>query len=273
MNQPLPINDQLKILEQIQELDLKLDNLRKNKNSLPNTLNVSADSLLSLQTDSDSKHGILNEMERVRRQTRGALDINQDRLSRSNTRLELVQNAQEFQAITKEIEQLKKMNLTLEEQLKKSDDEITACEIAILELTTKVDSLKSEHGTKLAYVTGENSKIDSEISKLFQDRSAHAKLVETRLLAQYDRVRTARGGLGIVPVADGRCKGCNIVLPPQLFNEVRKANSIFICPSCHRILFVPTQNPSQEINTVRGTNGSSESSSQFGFSKNSTKES
>ena len=49
------------------------------------------------------------EVEKVQRQTQAALDLNKDRLARANTKLESVQNSQEFQAANKEIDQLQLM--------------------------------------------------------------------------------------------------------------------------------------------------------------------
>ena len=38
MTQPLPLREQLKALEHLQELDLKIDRLKQNKNALPQAL-------------------------------------------------------------------------------------------------------------------------------------------------------------------------------------------------------------------------------------------
>ena len=44
-------------------------------------------------------------------------------------------------------------------------------------------------------------------------------------------------GIGLVSVIEGNCQGCNMKLPPQLYNVLQRGNSIEQCPSCLRIIF------------------------------------
>lgn len=239
MSQPLPLREQLKALEHLQELDLKIDRLKHNKNSLPGTLKTLDASLAKLKQAGDAKKTAVTELEKTRAQTGAALDLNRDRLARANSKLEAVQSGPEFQAANKEIDQLKKLNATLEEQLKKSTQEIESVSKEATDLVAQVAKAEQERSVQAQTVSGQESQFGTEISALVQERSKYTGDVDPRLLAQYDRVRVARAGLGIVPAIGGRCKGCNMMVPPQLYNEVQKGTQMHACPSCHRILFVP----------------------------------
>ncbi|HEX4620762.1 MAG TPA: C4-type zinc ribbon domain-containing protein, partial [Myxococcaceae bacterium] len=35
----------------------------------------------------------------------------------------------------------------------------------------------------------------------------------------------------------GTCQGCNMNVPPQLYNTLRSTLGTDICPSCHRIIY------------------------------------
>ena len=241
MSQPLPLIEQLKNLEQLQEIDLKIDSLKKNQSSLPGALKLLNDSLSKLKTQWDAKKNQLSEIEKTHRQTQAALQLNNDRLSRSNQKLEGVHNSQEFQAATKEIEQLKKLNLTLDEQNKKSGTEIEAMTKEIDSLGEKVQAAQKDLDQQSQVLNGQDHQFKTDITALTAQRTQYSVNVESRILSQYDRVRGARNGLGIVPAVGGRCKGCNMMLPPQLFNEVQRGSQLHSCPSCHRLLFVPNQ--------------------------------
>jgi predicted nucleic acid-binding Zn-ribbon protein len=246
VTQPLPLRDQLKSLEHLQELDLKLDRLKHNKNSLPATLRAMDAGVAKLKQQVQLKKTAITEMEKARSQTGAALDLNKDRLARANGKLEGVQNGQEFQAANKEIEQLKKLNATLDEQLKKAAQDIELANKEAGEIETQITKAEQDRTKQAETVSGQESQVGTEITSLMKERSKYTAGVEARLLAQYDRVRGARAGLGIVPAIAGRCKGCNMVVPPQLYNEVHKGTQIHACPSCHRILFVPmAQAPSE----------------------------
>ena len=45
--------------------------------------------------------------------------------------------------------------------------------------------------------------------------------------------------LGIVPIANGVCSACGMVLPVSLVHEVHAAAQLYTCPNCARILYYP----------------------------------
>lgn len=239
MSQPLPLVEQLKNLEHLQELDIKIDSLRKDKSTLPGGLRTVDESLVKLKSAVESKKNLLSEIEKVQRQSQAALDLNQDRLTRSSSKLEAVQNSQEFQAANKEIEQLKKLNLTLEEQGKKSNREIELLGKEVGTLHEQMKVLQQDRDAQVTVLSGQENQFKTDIDSLLAERSKYSSRVEPRILAQYEKVRGARGGIGIVPALGGRCKGCNMMVPPQLYNEVQRGTTLHSCPSCHRILFIP----------------------------------
>ena len=238
MSQGLPLREQLKALENLQEIDLKIDDLKKKKAALPAALKTLDDNLHGLRSTIEAKNKIREDSEKSQRQTQAAIDLNRDRQARASSKLEAVQNSHEFQAASKEIEQLKKLSATLEEQSKKAGGESEAMGKEIAELSGQLEKLKTERDEQAAQLSGQGSKLDNEILSLNANRAQFTPKVDSRVLSQYDRVRVARAGMGIVPAIGGRCKGCNMMVPPQLFIEIQRCNEIHQCPSCHRILFV-----------------------------------
>src|SRR5262249_21011802 len=118
----------------------------------------------------------------------------------------------------------------------------------LADLDGQLATFQQERDTQAQALTGQTGKMEEEIDTLMKERGKHSPSVETRILSQYDRVRGARAGLGIVPAVAGRCKGCNMMVPPQQFNEIQRGSTLHSCPSCHRILFVPTAGGSQSEN-------------------------
>ena len=55
------------------------------------------------------------------------------------------------------------------------------------------------------------------------------------MLRQYERVSKFRGS-GLAEVRDQKCMGCQVMLRPQTYNEVR-SGQIVICESCQRVLY------------------------------------
>lgn len=235
----LPLKEQLRALEQMQEIDLKIDALKKSKGELPGTLKTLDLQISKLNATIKVKQAAAAEIEKTVRQTQAALDLNKDRLTRSTSRVDQVSNSQEYAAVNKEVEQLNKMNAQLDEQIAKSKGELDTATKEIDGLTTQVNQVKSDRDAQDKVVTGQGSTLDSQISELVAERNKFAPKVDKKILSQYDRVRVARAGLGISPALGGRCKGCNMMVPPQLYNMIQKGLELHQCPSCHRILFMP----------------------------------
>ena len=246
MNQALSLVEQLKNLEHLQELDLKIDALKKNQSSLPAHLKDIDESLSKLKNVIELKKRTHADLDKTYRQAQAALELNRERLTRSSSKLESVQNSQEFQAANKEIDQLKKLTTNLEEQEKKSIAELATLSQEITTLTEQFDKMQAQRNSESTALSGQDSQFKTDISTLTSERAQFTSKVEAKILSIYERVRPARGGLGIVPTVGGRCKGCNMMVPPQLYNEVHRGSALHSCPSCHRLLYVPSAGISPE---------------------------
>jgi predicted nucleic acid-binding Zn-ribbon protein len=80
------------------------------------------------------------------------------------------------------------------------------------------------------------SEIEGKISALKSDREKIASGVRPDVLKRYSAIRM-RKGLALAAVANGTCRGCNMNIPPQLFNVLQRGNSVETCPYCHRIIY------------------------------------
>jgi predicted nucleic acid-binding Zn-ribbon protein len=49
-------------------------------------------------------------------------------------------------------------------------------------------------------------------------------------------LREQRRGIAVVEARDGSCLGCNMQLPPQLYNSLFRGDDLITCPHCQRVL-------------------------------------
>ena len=75
--------------------------------------------------------------------------------------------------------------------------------------------------------------------------------VSAGVLALFERVSQHRKGLAMSEARDGLCTQCHVRLRPQVYNELRRNESVMQCESCSRILFfvppaVPTPVPGEQ---------------------------
>ena len=62
--------------------------------------------------------------------------------------------------------------------------------------------------------------------------------IDPKILSQYERILSNRDGLAIVAVKGDSCKGCNMLVPPQVVNLIKMYERIVTCEICNRILYV-----------------------------------
>ena len=60
--------------------------------------------------------------------------------------------------------------------------------------------------------------------------------VRPDVLKKYATIRMRRG-LAMAPVKNGTCQGCNMNIPPQVFNQLQRGDTIELCGNCNRIIY------------------------------------
>ncbi len=138
-----------------------------------------------------------------------------------------------------------------------AEKEIAATEDKILELMVNADTRDKEVKAAQAELKEETAEIEKEKEQARQRTTEDEKqLTEWRgkrdqlrtgvdedLLRQYERVSKFRGS-GIAEVRDHKCMGCQVILRPQTYNDVRNGGKIVYCDSCQRVMYT---NPAEEL--------------------------
>jgi len=141
-----------------------------------------------------------------------------------------------------------------------AEKEIAAIEDKILELMLNADARDKEVKAAQAELRAEAAEIEKEKAEA-RERTAEdqKQLAEWRakrdqmragvnedLLRHYERVSKFRGS-GIAEVLDHKCMGCQVMLRPQTYNDVRTGQQTVVCDSCQRVLYF---NPAHEMQAL-----------------------
>jgi len=127
------------------------------------------------------------------------------------------------------------------------EKEVKAAEAQLKAETAEIEREKED----ARKVTGEDQK---KLAEWNAKRDALRHGVSEDLLRHYERVMKFRGS-GLAEVRDHKCMGCQVMLRPQTYNEVRNGEKVMICESCSRIYYFNPANevkPEQEVVTVTG---------------------
>jgi uncharacterized protein len=116
---------------------------------------------------------------------------------------------------------------TREKQVKAAEEELKAEAIEIEKEKEEARKVTAEDQKKLAEWNGKRDGLRQGIA--------------ADLLRHYERVMKFRG-TGLAEVRDHKCMGCQVMLRPQTYNEVRNAEEIIFCDSCQRVLYFDPAN-------------------------------
>ena len=83
--------------------------------------------------------------------------------------------------------------------------------------------------------------VEADLAVVRTERKELAGQLPGPILADYDRILRARGGLALVPVTKPNfCGACRMTITPQRLQELRAQASLIPCESCGRYLYWPS---------------------------------
>ena len=231
------MKEQLALLRELQHVDLKLDEIKSEKDEIVDRLTENTSFLDKLVQDLNAQKEELEEIRVLHRRKKGELEDVNAKLTASQKRLREITSGRELSAVESEIESFKKASEQTEEELLHLLEVIEKTEKSIKEKEEKIVQLREGIASDEAEAEKELSALDDKIQAL-EDRQEEARSeVSRRVIHKYDFIRNRRPGLAIVAAKDGHCEGCYMAVPPQQFIEIQRGKSLEICPSCNRILY------------------------------------
>ena len=175
--------------------------------------------------------------EKRRRELEATIADESERIKDRQTKLMSIQTNREYQSILKEIEDTKLANQQREEELTLLLEQSELIEKKIGEISKRCaeQELQLENDSKR--VTQEAAKLEAEKQKITKSREAQAKKVDPKDLTRYEMLRVNRNGLAVTGVTRGVCRGCNMNIPPQMFNLLLTEQELLTCPTCNRMMY------------------------------------
>jgi hypothetical protein len=139
-------------------------------------------------------------------------------------------------AAQREIEQRREALVTREGEITKLNEAVDAKKKLLSDRAGDVEALKASIAKDSDVAQARMAEIQGKIAELRVERDKLATEVKPDVLKRYSNIRMRRG-LAVVSVRNGTCQGCNMNIPPQLYNVLQRGQTIETCPSCHRIIY------------------------------------
>src|SRR6185503_5212517 len=178
----------------------------------------------------------LTETERYYGEQKSLMTDDEVLVAGAKHKLAQAKNSKEYMAAQREIEQRREGLAAREGEITKLVEAVDAKKKLLEDRANDVATLRSSIEKDEQGAKERMAEIEAKIAELRAERDKLATEVKPDVLKRYSSIRMRRG-LAVVSVRNGTCQGCNMNIPPQLYNVLQRGVSVETCPSCHRIIY------------------------------------
>jgi len=235
------LKKKLDMLEELQEVDQRIDALKANQDGLKAELNGINQGVDATREEIAILEVRLAQLESEKGELEGTHAAELENIARSETNMKEIKTNKEFQAVGREITAARKQVTDLEEQLLQKISQIDELTGELAEKKSRCDELAENSAQRILAKQAEIDKIQSDIDADTIRRENVTKGIPASLVKKFTLLREQRRGQALAIARDGYCMGCNMQLPPQLFNNLYKYEELLACPHCQRILILKLQ--------------------------------
>ncbi|MFA5084737.1 MAG: hypothetical protein WC482_00010 [Candidatus Omnitrophota bacterium] len=234
----LNLEEQLKLLIELQGLDTQILRIERDLESIPQELKKMDDAFEEKKSNLKKMEESLKMLQVKRKEKEVDLASKEGSIKKLQSQLYQIKTNKEYAALEGEIARTRADDSLIEEEILKIFDQMDAENQKILKekefLKTEEDKLaqqKKKFGDEV-------SRIKAQADGLNAQKTLLAGKIDKAILAKYNRIIRSKDGLAVVPVAGDSCQGCFRILPPQVIHEIRTKKELICCGNCARILYI-----------------------------------
>jgi len=235
------LKKRLEILEQLQDIDQLINSMKTTQNSLNDELGSIAQGVDVARDELSALESRLAQLEAEK----GDLEANHtaevSNIARSETNMKEIKTNKEFQAVGREISAARKQVADLEEQVLQKISQIEELSGEVAARKASLEELAQNSAQRTAEKQAEIDKVQQGIDADLARRELLTGSIPASLVKRYTALRDQRRGQALAVARDGYCLGCNMHLPPQLYNNLFKHEELLACPHCQRMLVLKQQ--------------------------------
>lgn len=233
----ISIEDKLRQLYALQQIDSKIDEIEILKGELPIEVSDLEDEITGLETRLKNLNDNIKEIETEAAKYSTRIAEGEALIEKYTKQLDDVKNNREFDALSKELE-MQKLEIQLAEKKgREVNEKITVKNAVIKDAKDKLKTKKANLDVKKDELKSIVAKTEKEEKALRKSAATAQGKVDERLMKAYTRIRgNYRNGLALVAVERDACGGCFNQIPPQIQLEVTQRKKIIACEHCGRIL-------------------------------------
>jgi hypothetical protein len=230
------LKEQLLLLIEVQRHDARLQELDGMLKVWPQKLEAMGEDLARVEQLLQKERTQLEETEAWRRRQEQEAKDDEASVLKAKQKAGQVKNAKEMMASERELQATRKSAQERQEEVVKLGGAVETAKKSIAQHEADLNALRQHVEGERDAARTKISEIEAQIAEEKQLRQKAAERVRPDVMKKYASIRMRRG-LALVPVKNGTCQGCNMNIPPQLYNMLQRGTSIELCGTCNRIIY------------------------------------
>ncbi len=224
------------MLEELQQHDAKVLELEVEAKAIPARLAQLSEDVARVSAVLEREKVQLTETERYRSEQDTQLKHEEQQLAKAKQKATQVKNQKEFMSLQREIETTRRLIGEREEEVLKLSEAVEAFRAKIVSHEADVAKLREGFEAERTAADVRLAALSAAIAEHRKARDLVAVKVRADVRRKYDAIKLKKGR-AVVAVKGGVCQGCNMRIPPQLYNTLQRGNSLELCPTCARMIY------------------------------------
>jgi predicted nucleic acid-binding Zn-ribbon protein len=231
------LKSQLRILVAMQKTEVEIRRNEKDLACIDERVNALNAERLECQDRMVDQEKLLTDLKKQYRFDDDEVKSIEAQILKSKEKLSAVKTNKEYQSMLKEIDELKTKASRLEDQILVNLEQIETSEKDLVESKADLDDVSAEVEEKQNNILTQAESQKRQLSSLGKKRDEIWESIEPKNQTVYQNVKRQGRGIAMAEVIDGVCQACRMNIPPQLFHELLRMDTIRMCPHCQRIMY------------------------------------
>jgi predicted nucleic acid-binding Zn-ribbon protein len=222
----------------VQDLDLQIDRLLEQRQSLPELeqYKVAHAELQALEAEKSEAASSLRELDLAMDKAEGELELLEIKLDEHETRLFAGgMSARETEFMRLEVQSLRGQKDAMEVKVLGALEEIDPAREAVTSLDEKISVVFKRKSELEGSIKAQWKQIDGELARKEERKKEAVVPVDADLMELYEKLRRIKEGVAVASFDHGVCGGCHMTLSPAEQEEALQLD-LPRCVHCRRIL-------------------------------------
>lgn len=229
------MREQLAALAKLSEIDESAREYDAELKELPARIDETRNDVRRLEELLGQERQQLEEAEGLKKQQQDEIAQRNEAIARAKAKGAKARTPKEADAAEREAEANRRAIKEREDEIHRLDEAIEKVRSQVEAHEKDLEELRQHFAEEEKQANERVTELEAKRKEVLHGRDEVAAKLPKQLLKRYERVRSARGS-GVAMLTSESCSACSMALPPQLFIEIQRGESIQQCPNCLRLL-------------------------------------